>query len=339
MKKVMRTLVLVIIGLAIISKAYVAMALNPYINIPEQQRLSREAWQHYWNSLSPRQQYLVKAVGEIETNYYETYGKHIPINKTKLNEVMRAVGARKHEANFVLHRMKVYKEFDDVMERSDKLIDRIMKDPRFWGQDVREEIPQFPWPPPETSARSDVPNNFLLRSETEQPTLADIESRIRSALDAAGYTEKSYYAVPDGFALVTRLEQIEVDGTPKAGVERWALAIGPLRDFSLVAYLRALFTANVGYFRVIVFVVTPHPFSYSNARIGRNDAIEWLRYGLNRLPPSIGEKAYTSYHYCTALIYEFEKNDVEEKARTRTPGRLTGRIHLKRSGVWGLLGK
>ena len=132
MKKVMRTLILIII-LAIISKAYVAMALNPYINIPEQQRLSREAWQHYWNSLSPRQQYLVKAVGKIETNYYEKHGKHIPINKIELNGVMRAVGAREHEANFVLHRMKVYKEFDDVMERSDKLIDRIMKDPRIWG--------------------------------------------------------------------------------------------------------------------------------------------------------------------------------------------------------------
>lgn len=206
---------------------------------------------------------------------------------------------------------------------------------------IAEEIPQFPWPPPEASARSNVPNNLLLRSddqsEPEQPTLADIESRISSALDAAGYTEKSYYAIPDGFALATRLEQIEVDGTPKAGLERWALGVGRLRDFSLIAYLKALFTANVGYFRVIAFVVTPHSFSYSDDRVGRDEALEWLRDGLNRLPPLIGEQVYTPHHSCTALIYEFEKNDVEEQARIRTPGKLTGRIHLERSGVWGSL--
>ena len=134
MKKVMRIGIFSIIGLVCIFKGYVAMAGNPYINIPEQQRLSREAWQHYWNSLSPRQQYLVKAVGEVETNYYERHDKHIPINERNLNEVMKAVGARTHEANFILHRMQVYKEFDDAMEKSDKLIKDIMNDSRIWGR-------------------------------------------------------------------------------------------------------------------------------------------------------------------------------------------------------------
>ena len=74
--------------------------------------------------------------------------------------------------------------------------------------------PSFPWPPPKASASSKVPDNFLRETETKQ-ILHDIDRRLALALDKAGYFEKSYFSVPDGFALVTRLEQINADGTPK----------------------------------------------------------------------------------------------------------------------------
>jgi hypothetical protein len=167
--------------------------------------------------------------------------------------------------------------------------------------------------------------------------LRDVDARLNEALGKAGYFEKSYYAVPGGFALVTRLEQMNPDGTPKPEPQRWAAEIGPLREFSLSAYLRALFTSNPGYFRVIAFIVTPHPFSYAGARVNREDAIRWLQEGLNKLPSSIGESQYSADHSCTALIYEFEKSDPNQAARTRIPGGLTGRAHLEKSRLWSAL--
>ena len=109
------------------------VAGNPYINVPEQQRLSQEAWQHYWNSLTPRQQYLVQSIGKVESNYYNQHGRHIPINQTNLYELMRIVGARQGEENFVLHRMQVYVNVDETIRKTDDLIDTIMKDRRIWG--------------------------------------------------------------------------------------------------------------------------------------------------------------------------------------------------------------
>jgi len=121
-------------------------------------------------------------------------------------------------------------------------------------------MPEFPRTPPPASGRCEIPRHLLLQSEEEQPTLWEVESRIVSALYAAGHTERSYYAIEgtlDGFVLVTRLEQTKPDGTPKTGPDRWAKEVLPLRDFSLRAYLEALFKGNEGYFRVIVFIVTP----------------------------------------------------------------------------------
>ena len=200
-------------------------------------------------------------------------------------------------------------------------------------------IPQFPWPPPEASARSEVPKKFLVRPGTKEALLRDIDSRLSLALRDAGYAGKSYCAVPEGFALVTRLEQIESDGRPKPDSERWAVGMGPLREFSLSAYLKSLSSARAGYFRLIVFVVTPYPVSYSKAKIIREEAQLWLQEGLNRLPPSIGAWRFTADHSCTALIYEFEKSEVERTPHTVIPGRLTGRTHLEQSGLWASLGR
>lgn len=51
-------------------------------------------------------------------------------------------------------------------------------------------------------------------------------------------TEK-YFTVPEGFAVVTRLERISADGTPLSP-GRWSLETGPMRSFDLGEYLRRL---------------------------------------------------------------------------------------------------
>lgn len=199
---------------------------------------------------------------------------------------------------------------------------------------TKQMLPQFPWPPPRASAMTTIPASFFRQVVGRLVRLTDVDHKINAALDVSGYFERSYYAVPGGFALVTRLEQINPDGTPMEGDNRWQVEVGPIRSFSLEAYLRALFTSSPGYFRIVVFIVTPYPFSQADASVDRQDAIAWLSRGAHILPPEIGNLPYTERHSCTALIYEFEKIAGEQKARTLIPGRMLGRTHLEKSGLW-----
>ena len=68
-------------------------------------------------------------------------------------------------------------------------------------------IPQFPWPPPWASATEVIPRE-MLEAEHDSTRLRDVDRAITEALEQNGYYESSYYAVPAGFALVTKIEQI-----------------------------------------------------------------------------------------------------------------------------------
>ena len=176
----------------------------------------------------------------------------------------------------------------------------------------------------------------LLATESVETTLAVVNQRLTTALERNGYFESSYHSVPDGFALATQLEQIEPDGTPVQEPERWTL-VNPTRIFSLSDYIKALFLGSPGYYRVIVFVVTPHPFQQSDARVTPEQARDWLQVGFNRLPDQIANLTFSSDFACTALIYEFRRpteNDEPMIAYTRV---IPGRLHLKRSGIWEAL--
>lgn len=161
--------------------------------------------------------------------------------------------------------------------------------------------------------------------------------RLSTALDGAGYSEKSYYSVPEGFAIVSRLEQIEADGTSKPLPSRWAVDVGPLQNFSLSSYLQALFTANPGFFRVIVFVVTPHPFSQKKVKVKRDEAMEWLAEGLNQLPSEIGDVELSNKYACAALIYEFEQPRSHKSTILKQPSHLTGLLHLQKARLWSAI--
>jgi hypothetical protein len=203
-----------------------------------------------------------------------------------------------------------------------------------------EPLPVFPWPPPEASAATKIPSRYLMSDPLSPTSLDAVSQNLETALDRTGYTERSYYAVPGGFALVTRLEQFYPDGTSKQPPERWAVEVMPPKSFSLTSYLKALFTAQEGHFRIITFIVTSSPFRQSsNADINREDAMEWLSTGLQILPYSIGRNPYTDRHYCVALIYEFEQATRNHEARFKALSTLPGIEHLKQAQIWSILEK
>jgi prepilin-type N-terminal cleavage/methylation domain-containing protein len=187
----------------------------------------------------------------------------------------------------------------------------------------------FPWPPPQASGFMVIPRSVMTPS-SEALTFGDIDERLSLALRRTGYSEKSYFPVPGGFALATRIERILADGTPAAATERWEVTVGPLKRFNLREYVSALFKSRPGHFRIIVFVVTATPFSSSGPVVTREQAMLWLNQGANKLPSNLIAATYGMDGACTALIYEFEKADDAAEPFQKLPG-LPGEQHLAKT--------
>jgi hypothetical protein len=198
------------------------------------------------------------------------------------------------------------------------------------------QIPKFPWPPPEASASAKIPSEFLVE---DSASLKDVATRIEKAFNQAGYGEKSFYRVPDGFAMISRMEQFYPDGTPKELPDRWAAKVKPPRNFSLKSYLEALFTPQEGHYRIIVFIVTSQPFGQTPQAVTPDEANAWLAKGSQVLPATYGELPYTDNHYCIALIYEFEQATRDHEVIFKEMSELHGIDHLKKSQLWEALGE
>ncbi len=199
------------------------------------------------------------------------------------------------------------------------------------------DFPDFSWPPPQASASIEIPYIFFKTPNAGVVRLSDVDFKLSSVLFKSGYVEKSYYSVPNGFAIVTRIEQINNDGSPKPVPERWLTKIPPLKKFSLELYLYSLFTSNVGYYRVFVFIVTSSPFKQANTTMSREEAIDWLSHGNNKLPLALSKKEYSMNYTCTCLVYEFEQREFKENGKLLLPGKLTGLSHLNSVGIWGFV--
>lgn len=196
---------------------------------------------------------------------------------------------------------------------------------------IYDVIPSFPWPPPRASSMMVMPSSFTRQFNRSTTTLGSVSRRITEVLESCGYVEKSFFAVPDGFALVTRLEQYKPDGAPMDSPHRWDTIPAPMSRFSLGEYLSRLFFAKPGLFRIVVFVVSPHAFNQTSEKIDEKTAIDWLREGANKVPASISEKKYSVHYAITALVYEFKKTEGGDAMQYTST--LTCRDHLIKSGI------
>ncbi len=197
-------------------------------------------------------------------------------------------------------------------------------------------LPAFPWPPPRYSAFATIVRDWV--APGPDPTLASAARRLESAFDTAGYGERSYYWIPGGFALVSRIEQIRADATPIDPPARWAVETARVRA-GFIDHIRALFNAPPGFYRVIVFAVTDQDFAAAERAPTSSEARTWASAGSLRLPPDIGARPYTEQHYASALIYEFERRADQSEAQMRTPSESPGRVHLERTGLWQALSR
>ncbi|MCP4395742.1 MAG: hypothetical protein GY801_00315 [bacterium] len=186
----------------------------------------------------------------------------------------------------------------------------------------------LPWPPPDASTRAVIRPEFF-EDFQEGRFLGDIDGILIEALVKAGYHGSSYLGVPNGFAIVTRLEQTDRHGVPLGDEARWSAKIQPIKSFSIVNFLRALLTSPPGYFRVITLVISDEPFSSSGIRMQLDTLEHWSRMGLNFPPPEIRELSYTEDYRVTALVYEFEKKTEHDQPEVHIPGELSVAKHLE----------
>ncbi|MEM0986252.1 MAG: hypothetical protein AAGJ32_08400 [Pseudomonadota bacterium] len=194
-------------------------------------------------------------------------------------------------------------------------------------------LAEFPWPFPQYSVAQTVPRAVLFGDvDPAGASLEDVAERIESGLDAAGYVERAFYSIGcDGFAVVTRLEQIDADGAPVPGAERFE-PVDDQEPFSLARYLSQLFYAPPGFYRQITFVVTTKPVRGDGSETTEAELDALLEAGADALPDVFSAAPFTQRHDVTALIYEF-RADGDQDAEALIPGRIPGQSHLDISGI------
>lgn len=212
-----------------------------------------------------------------------------------------------------------------------------LNDPTFMKfSQTQAGMPYFPWPPPSCNARYELPETSLAGLKT----LGDVERKIRLALDATGYAQRSYFSVPSGFALVTQLEQYNgEDGSVRNDRTRW-LDYPKKDNFDgVMSYLKSVVMPQKGHFRIFVFVTTNQPFGGSAQHISREQATAWLGQGFNKLPSSRAAAPLLAGYGVTALVYEFVVPESNRKPEQTCPSPLfDAKTHLIKAGLAAALG-
>ncbi len=203
------------------------------------------------------------------------------------------------------------------------------------ANEVLQNFPRFPFPAPKWSADAELDSYFKTCK-----TLGDADQKIRKALDTTRFYSRKYFQVPGGFAIVTRMEQFNKDGSSKSEANRWKTR--PVREetFSITGYLASFFTSEPGYFRIFVFLVTDAVVTSDQKRmVSREEATNWLNEGACRLPDAIRNHEFGKSTGVTALVYEFRVPESNRQPVFAQPSDLNGITHLRQARILDMLGK
>jgi hypothetical protein len=191
----------------------------------------------------------------------------------------------------------------------------------------------FPWPPPTPSTHHRVRLSQLAGNLTTWGRAAD---EIERLLRQAQIESWGYYLVADGFAITTRVEQIdETTGVPLAGAQRWSSDAEP--RMALPTFLGGLFTFRrpVGAYRTFVFVVTTDPVVSApvpdEAELFKI-AQKWAPTGAPSLPEKLQHWPLNDGYQLIVLIYEFDHVD-SGRSHIYTPSRWSYDAHIRSAGI------
>lgn len=159
---------------------------------------------------------------------------------------------------------------------------------------------------------------------TRPRNLGEVNNFLCEALQKKGYDQRSYYYLPDGFALVTQLEQCNQNGIPLPGADRWKDYAVPEKITGTWEYLKSLVLPQTSRFRLFVFVVYDKALTSAPDRklTDTKQAEAWLAQGGSSLPPDMEKWPLKPAHKVTMFVYELTQNsstrNVTAKCRADT---------------------
>lgn len=197
-------------------------------------------------------------------------------------------------------------------------------------------IPEFPWPPPAASDVVKIPDDLLFNTDS----LGGVNQLISRSLDKSGYRFRpnKYFYTPNGFALVTELEQIDCEAIPLEGNARWNANPSEFeKNFTLLDYLRSLVIKEEALYRVFVFLITDDLNPIKSIEPTIEETQGWVVTGSAKLPTSIASIPLNENHYCRAYVYEFSKVAGQIQATMVRKGKQScwrsGETHLKNTKI------
>lgn len=178
--------------------------------------------------------------------------------------------------------------------------------------ETMQYMPSFPFPPPKASQSRVINREFFKNSST----LTNIAGILSLSLDSCGYSERSYFQIPGGFALVTGMEEIRVGNDTFEIPNGWNTSsepkettLGKVVDFTTILdYFNSLFFNEVYTYRIMVLLVTDVPFNQAT-NLGIDDARTMVNKGNNILNYRYDLPKFTAKHNCTALVYEYNQKE------------------------------
>lgn len=166
-----------------------------------------------------------------------------------------------------------------------------------------EDIPVLQILPVPTSSHVFFIEDFI--DNIPEKYIKDLDKFLRHSMNQCGY-DYSYYLFKDGYAIITKIEQINPDGSCKTDEEgRWHLELDPLTKFNFREYFKALLGVNKGLYRVIIFIVSKKTWINHNISFTRENAINEWSTGSQYLPDTILTKPLSDKYKVTVNIYEF----------------------------------
>lgn len=187
------------------------------------------------------------------------------------------------------------------------------------------------WPPPGATS------SWLAESEGPS-TFGEAASRIRDDLRRAGYTEQRWLPIgahyEHGFAVTTRLERIEGDGTPVPSSGRWLSAYPAPVSLRWLEGSATPFLPGAGRYRVLLVAFTdlhirapgrPDRWDETTAMEGPDPDMAL---------PAIPTLRVASARYRVGFyVYEYEAGADGDRAFVESDKRVPAKAHLERSGL------